>query len=192
LEVSYLKIETVLFKRPGDENTEEALRIAEKASRELGVGKIIVASTSGKTAMKAVEIIGTERLIVVSHAFGFYEANVDEMEADVRRRLNDLGVPVITTSHTFAGFARAVRREFKTYLIEDIVASVLRTVCEGFKVSFELVTMAADAGYVLTGERVITVAGTGEGADTVVLMKAANSHNFFSIKVEAVLAKPLL
>lgn len=187
-----MKIETLLFERPGEENTEEALKIAEKASRELGVEKIIVASTSGKTAMKAVEIIGPEKLIVVSHAFGFYEANVDEMDPGIRRKLKELNVPVITTSHTFAGFARAVRREFKTYLIEDIVASVLRTVCEGFKVSFELVTMASDAGCVLTGERVIAVAGTGEGADTVVLMKAANSHNFFKIRVEAVLAKPLL
>lgn len=187
-----MNIETVIFKNPGPENTEEALNIASKALNEFEVKKVIVASTSGSTALKAVEIIGAEKLIIVSHAYGFYEPNEDEMGEEVRRKLSEAGVPVVTTSHTFAGFARAVRREFKTYLIEDIVAAVLRTVSEGFKVSYELVTMAADAGLVNSGDRVIAVAGTGEGADTVVMMKAANSHNFFKIKMEAILAKPAL
>lgn len=186
-----MKIEVVLFEEAGPQNTEESLKVAKKAIENFGASKAIVASTSGNTALKALEIIGPEKLIVVSHAFGFYEENVDEMEEEVRRILKEKNVPVITTSHTFAGFARAVRRKFKTYLVEDIVASALRTACEGFKVSFELVTMACDAGYVRKGERVVAVAGTGEGADTVVMFRAANSHDFFSLKMEAILAKPL-
>lgn len=186
-----MNLECVLFEKPGPQNTEQALWLAKKALDDFSAKKVIVASSSGATALKALEIIGPEKLVVVSHAFGFYEENVDEMDENVRNLLHKKGVPVITTAHTFAGFARAVRRQFKTYLIEDIVASVLRTVSEGFKVAFELVTMAADSGVVLSQDRVVAVAGTGEGADTVVVMRAANSHNFFSLKVEAIIAKPI-
>lgn len=187
-----MEIKTVVFESPGPQNTVAALSIAAESARKFDVKKIIVASTSGSTAKKALEIIGKDKLIVVSHAYGFYEANVDEMEPEVRRLLKDEDVPVVTTSHTFAGFARAVRRKFGTYLVEDIVASVLRTVSEGFKVAYELVSMTADAGLVNSGDRVIAVAGTGEGADTVVMMRAANSHDFFNIKMEAILAKPAI
>jgi len=186
-----MEIKTVLFKSAGPQNTDSALRIAAESTRHFDVKKVIVASTSGSTARKALEIIDKNKLIVVSHAYGFYESNIDEMEHEVRRLLKDEGVPVITAAHTFAGFARAVRRKFGIYLVEDIVAAVLRTVSEGFKVAYELVTMATDAGHVNTGDRVIVVAGTGEGADTVVMMRAANSHDFFNVKVEAVLAKPI-
>lgn len=186
-----IKVDCVLFEEPGPKNTEQALLIAKEAAEKYNASKIIVASSSGKTAKKALDLIGSEKLIVVSHAFGFYEPNEDEMKREIREELYRNGVPVVTASHTFAGFSRAVRRKFNTYLIEDIVASVLRTACEGFKVTFELVTMAADAGYVMTGERVIAVAGSGEGADTVVMMKAANSHSFFDLKMEAIIAKPI-
>lgn len=186
-----MKIECVLFEEPGSKNTETALKIAKKTFEEFNASKVIVASTTGATALKALEIVGHENLIVVSHAFGFYEENIDEMDEKIRRILAEKGVPVVTTSHTLAGFARAVRRKFNTYLVEDIVASVLRTACEGYKVAYELATMVADVGLVRTGDRVVCVAGTGEGADTVVLMRAANSHNFFELKMEAVIAKPL-
>lgn len=186
-----MEIKTVLFEEVGERNTEEALKIAREAFEKYGASKVIVASTSGKTALKALEIVGPENLIIVSHAFGFYDVNVDEMESSVREKLKEMNVPLVTASHTLAGFARAVRREFKTYLVEDIVASVLRTVCEGFKVCIELACMCTDAGLVRTGDRVICVAGTGEGADTVVMLRAANSHHFFKLHIEAILAKPM-
>lgn len=186
-----MEISTFLFKEAGKANTVKALQIAKEVRPKFNAKKVIVASTTGKTALKALKIIGPGKLIVVSHAYGFYDENVDEMDTKVREKLKEMGIPVVTASHTLAGFARSVRREFKTYLTEDIVAAVLRTVCEGFKVSFELACMCADAGLVNTGERVICVAGTGEGADTVVMLRAANSHHFFKTHIEAILAKPM-
>lgn len=185
-----MNYEATIFDVEGPENTEEALRIASESLDKFKAKYVIVASTAGYTAKKAAEIIENSKLIVVSHSYGFYEPNVDEMDEEVRSDLEDKDIPVLTTSHTLAGFARAVRRKYKTYLIEDIVANVLRTVCEGFKVSYELSCMCVDAGLVNAGDRVITVAGTGEGADTVVMLRAANSHFFFDTRVEAILAKP--
>lgn len=180
-----------LFERPGEENTDEALKIALMALNRFSAKKVIVASTTGKTGLKALKIIPAKDLIVVSHTYGLYEPNVDEMDKEARNALLKEGVPVLTTTHTFAGFARSVRSKFSTHLTEDIVANVLRTVCEGFKVSYELSCMCADAGLIDSGDRVICVAGTAEGADTVVMLQAANSHRFFEIKVEAVFAMPI-
>lgn len=178
------------FERPGKENTDEALEIAATFAKKHDVGRVVVASVTGFTASRALDIVGPERLVVVTHAAGFYEPNVDEFEEPVRQRLRAAGVPIVTAAHTFAGFARSVRRQFKTYLPEDIVAAAFRTVCEGFKVAYELACMTCDAGVVRSGERVLCVAGTAEGADTVVLVRAANSHAFFDTRVEAILAKP--
>lgn len=185
-----MEVKTVIFDRPGPENTRKTLEIAREGMEEYGAAKVIVASTSGSTALQALEVIGPEKLVVVSHAYGFYKPNEDEMDPEVREQLKANGVPVITAAHTFAGLDRAIRRKFNTFMTGDIVANVLRTVCEGFKVSFELACMACDAGAVNMGELVITVAGTGEGADTAVLLKAANSHFIFDTRIIAILAKP--
>lgn len=185
-----MEVKTVLFDHPGPENTDETLKIASEGIEIFHASRVIIASTSGRTAEKAVEIIGPEKLVVVSHAYGFYKPNEDEMDVEIRKRLSRLGVPVITAAHTFAGLDRAIRRKFNTFMTGDIVANMLRTVCEGFKVSYELACMACDAGAVNMGDVVITVAGSGEGADTAVVVKAANSHFIFDTGIIAILAKP--
>ncbi len=50
--------------------------------------------------------------------------------------------------------------------------------------------MAADAGLIPEGEEVIAVAGTGRGADTVAVLRAAPSKRFLDLKVLEILAKP--
>ena len=50
--------------------------------------------------------------------------------------------------------------------------------------------MAADAGLVRTDEDVISVAGTGRGADTALVLQPANSADFLKLKVKEVICKP--
>ncbi|UCC33427.1 MAG: hypothetical protein JSW53_06610, partial [Candidatus Bathyarchaeota archaeon] len=50
----------------------------------------------------------------------------------------------------------------------------------GMKVAAEILMMAADAGAIPTGEDVVSIAGTGEGADTAVLVRSCHSDDFFS------------
>ena len=52
--------------------------------------------------------------------------------------------------------------------------------------------MAADAGLVRTDEDIIAIAGSGRGADTAVVMRPANAHDFFDLKVREILCKPRL
>ena len=71
-----------------------------------------------------------------------------------------------------------------------LVAQSLRRFGEGAKVCCEMVMMAADAGYIPEGEEILTVAGTGRGADTVTIIKSAASKRFLDLKVLEILAKP--
>ena len=52
-----MEAKTVYFERPGQENTGEVLRIAGQRAKELGIKKVVVASTRGETAAQAVEAL---------------------------------------------------------------------------------------------------------------------------------------
>ena len=64
---------TYYFDAPGAENTSDAARFAVERAQELGINKIVVASTSGRTALVFRDAMrGTDlKLIVVTHVIGF-------------------------------------------------------------------------------------------------------------------------
>ena len=88
------------------------------------------------------------------------------------------------------GLSSAMRKQYNTYIIGDILANTLRIFGQGMKVVCEVAAMAADAGLVRTDEDIIVIAGTSRGADTAVVLRAANSQNFFALRVKEVLCKP--
>jgi hypothetical protein len=85
-----------------------------------------------------------------------------------------------------------VRKKLGTYLTDEIIAYALRTFGQGVKVCAEIAMMAADAGLVRVGEPCIVIAGTGQGADTAVVLIPANAQQFFDMRVMEILAKPRL
>ena len=50
--------------------------------------------------------------------------------------------------------------------------------------------MAADGGLIPEQEEVIAVAGTGRGADTVIIVQGAASKRFLDLKILEIIAKP--
>ena len=185
-----MELKTVYFEQPGQENTEETLRIAKQRADELGIKMVLVASTKGDTAVKAVEVFKGLRVIAVSHSAGLREPNAQEFTEENRKIVEGKGGIILTTTHTFAGLSRAMRTKFNTYVIGDIVASTLRVFGEGMKVVCEIAMMAADCGLVRTDEDVIAIAGSSRGADTAVVLTPVTSHNFFALKVKELLCKP--
>jgi hypothetical protein len=47
---------TVYFENSGSQNTMETLRLAKERAEELGIKNIVVATTAGKTGVKASEV----------------------------------------------------------------------------------------------------------------------------------------
>jgi hypothetical protein len=181
---------TVYFDTPGRENTDAVLRIAQQRAVELGIKTVLVASTAGDTAVKAVNSLKGLKVIVVTHAHGFREPDTQEFTEANRRLVENKGGIILTATHAFAGLDRAMRKRFSMYLLGDIVASTLRIFGEGMKVACEMSLMAADAGLVRTDEDVISIAGTGRGADTAIVLSPVNTGDFFSLRVKEILCKP--
>jgi len=185
-----MELKTTYFENTGKENTEEVLRIARQRAEELGIKTIVVASTTGYTAAKAVDTLQGLRVIVVTHNTGMREPNIQELTEENRKIVESKGGVVFTTTHAFSGLSAAMRKKFNTYIIGDIVANTLRVFGQGMKVVCEITVMAADGGLVRTDEDVIAIGGTGRGADTAVVLRPVNSGDFFSLKVKEILCKP--
>ncbi|HIE39059.1 MAG TPA: hypothetical protein EYH30_00995 [Anaerolineales bacterium] len=185
-------VPTVYFERPGPQNTEQTLEMARRRAEELGVKTVLVASTTGETGARAVEVFHGLEVVVVTHSTGFRGPNVQELLPEHEAAIRARGGRILTCQHAFGGVNRAVRKKMGTYLTDEIIAYTLRTFGEGMKVCLEIALMAADAGQVAVGEPCIAVAGTGRGADTAVVLTPANAQSFFDLQVMEVLAKPRL
>ena len=63
-------------------------------------------------------------------------------------------------------------------------------VAAGLKVAVECVLIAADQGAIAVDQEVIAVGGTKIGADTVCVVRPANTANFFDLQVREIVAMP--
>jgi len=153
-------IQTIVrFERPGKENTVDTLRLARQRALELGLGHIVVASSTGFTAGQALAVFSADdvRLTIVGISRETFNSRVLE-------ELRSGGHHVIFTTEI-------------DYTYPEIVANTYRKLCEGMKVTVEIASIAVDAGCVNNGETVIAVAGTGPiafppggGADTAIVI----------------------
>jgi len=185
-----MKVKTVYFEKPGSENTDEVLRIAKQRAQELGIKTIVLASTRGDTAVRATEAFQGLKVIVVSHVTGLREPDTQEFTEENRKLVESKGGVILTTTHAFGGLSRAMRTKFNMYVLGEIIANTLRIFGEGMKVVCEISMMAADSGLVHTDEDIIAIAGSSRGADTAVVLKPVNTHNFFDLKIREILCKP--
>jgi len=185
-----MELKTVYFENLGSENTDETLRIARQRAEELGIKNVVVASTSSDTAVRAMDAFPGLRVIVVTHVTGFPAPDVQEFTEESRRIVESKGGVIVTAAHAFAGISRAMSNKYGAPGPGYIIADTLRTFGQGMKVAFEIAIMAADAGVVRTDEDVVSVGGTGRGADTAIVLAPVHSHHFFDIKVKEILCKP--
>ena len=185
-----MESKTVYFEKPGSENTEVVLRIARQRAEELGIKNIVVASTRGDTAVRAINVLQGLRVIMVSHVTGMRGPNTQEFTEENRQIVESQGGIILTTAHAFSGLSAAMRNKYNTYVLGMIIADTLRIFGQGMKAACEIALMAADAGLVRTDEDVISIAGTGRGADTAVVLRPVNTRNFFDLKVKEILCKP--
>jgi hypothetical protein len=185
-----IEVQGVYFAESGSANTEKTLERAKKRAEQLGIKTIVVASTSGETGVKAVKMFANCKVVVVTHATGFPAPDVQELTQQNRAKILEKGGMILTGTHAFGGVGRAVRRKLNTYQVDEIIAHTLRLFGQGAKVACEIVLMAADAGLIRTDEEVISIGGTGNGADTALVIKPAHTHDFFELRVREVLCKP--
>jgi hypothetical protein len=179
-------------KTVGTMDVQTVINAAKRRAKELGVKTILAASTKGETGVKAAETFQGYNVVVVTHSTGFTAPDIQELKAENRERILKAGGKILTTTHAFGGLGRAIRRKFGTYQSDEIVANTLRIFGQGVKVAVEIALMAADSGLISLNEDVISIGGTGEGADTALVLSAANVQDFFNVKIHEIICKPWL
>ncbi len=182
--------EVKYFESPGSPNTDFTLEVAKGRAQKLNIKDIVVASTKGDTGVKAVKKFLGFNLIVVSHCTGFKEPNFQELSSENAEKIKKGGGKILTCLHPFGGVGRAIRKRLDTYQVDEIIAYTLRTFGEGTKVAVEITLMACDAGLIPSGKEVISIGGTKSGADTALVVKSANTHNFFDLEIREIICKP--
>ena len=185
-----MELKTVYFETPGSENTDAVLSISKLRTKELSIKTIVVASTKGDTAVKAMDVFHDSRVIVVPHVTGFRAPDAQEFTEENRQIVENKGGIIVIAAHAFGGLSRAWLHKHNMYFMGEIVADTLRIFGAGVKVACEIALMAADSGLVCTDEDIISIGGTGRGADSAIVLKPINTHNFFDLKVREILCKP--
>src|SRR3990172_1968551 len=94
------------FDKIGPDNTEATLSIAKARADELGIKTILVSSTRGDTAARAVDVFKGCKVIAVGHAYGYREPNKNEFTDENRKKVESKGGVVYFAGHAFTGLTR--------------------------------------------------------------------------------------
>lgn len=178
------------FEEAGSSNTTALLKAVKEYAGKEGIRDIVVASTTGRTGAETARILKGFNVVVVAHALGFKEPGKNEMEKRYKKIITASNAKIFVGTHALSSAERAVRKDFGTIQPLELIANVLRCMGEGTKVCVEVTLMAADAGMIPVDRDIISIAGTGRGADTALLIRPANSAKFFELKIREVIAKP--
>jgi hypothetical protein len=191
-ELRAMKKSITYFEQSGPSNTDETIKLAYERALELNIKDIVVASTHGRTALKVAETFGSQRFNVVAVTIcEGYKSEGWTMSKEERAKLQAKGVKVLTCIHALGDDVNsAFTEKFGGKSFNEVVAQTLYRFCQGMKVCVEIVLMAADAGLIPVDEEVIAIAGTGEGADTAIVVKPAYPRKFLDLKIKEIIAKP--
>jgi hypothetical protein len=180
---------TIYYPEGGVEHTEQTLKASLKAAKDLDIKTLLVASTSGETGVKAAELYKDQgiNLIVVGHQMGFPVPKVQQFKPENWERIEELGGVVNLGTDVVTNSIR--QRQRLGHSPMSIITQTLITV--KIKVNVEIVAKACDAGLILPGDKVISIAGSHKGADTSVMFTANDSPNILDIRPEMFICYPL-
>lgn len=170
-----------------------------KRCEELGINKIVIASETGRSALKALEILHGMciKMIVVTHYPATTWGPKGDIPIGIMRKeyskiwgkLLEKDIKIIQGTRPFVPPSRTINWEYQTP--ESIIDKTLEIFGSGTKIAVEVAVMATDAGKVDEGEEIISCGGTYKGLDTALVVKAVYSMNFFkSFEVKEIIAKP--
>jgi len=180
------------FEKKGTVNTDRALEIALACCEDKGIKKVVVASSTGKTALRLREKAkASVEIIAVTYGAGSkYREEVEEFNRN-RETLAKKGIQTVRGLQGLSATERAFENKYKSGLLPlNIVADTLRMFSQGMKVCLEVALMAAEAGFITPDEEVVVIGGSGTGADTAVIMKPAYAASMFDTRFKAILCMP--
>jgi len=195
-----VKRQVYYFDEPGKENTESVIEAVSRRLQAGGIKTVIIASTSGETAVKFARSLGDKvELICVSQAP--YRREWGErwpcLKQKFRRQLQRLGVVVIDKAPYIFHNSVLEAAPWSGTFPERLVKETLYCFGQGMKVAVEVVLIGVSCGYVTPYEDVIGVGGSGKGADTAILLRATYPACLFDkdpgkrLEIKEIIAMPI-
>ncbi len=177
------------FPHYGPENSAEVIDAILERLLEHDVNMVVVASSTGEMALKICQALSENavqaQVVAVCDppwAIGKVP-KAGRISPDNKAKLVAAGAVVVDTM-PYASRAYSTGASNNVYEGLDLLVVVFdafRIVGgNGLKVAIEVALMATNAGVVPAGRDVITVAGTGNGLDTAIVLKTAYSIDIFS------------
>ena len=179
----------MFFNQPGENNTDQTLQLACERGKTLQINEVVVASSKGDTAYLAFEIFKGFTITVVTYHCGFKQPFQSIMKDSVRKDLESKGMRVVSATHALSGVERSLSQKYSGAYPVLIMADTLRLFGQGTKVAVEIAIMAADAG-MLSGNDIVSIGGTGKGADTALILSPAGQSHLFDMKIKEIVCKP--
>ena len=193
--------DTFYFNVCGQVDTEKALELAIQRARELNIKKLVVASETGLSALKAVDMLrGSEiNLIVVTSAAGtkieksiIGDLRIGIPDKRIWDQLEKNGAKIVRATDPLYNIGAALEHKGVPTLA-TLVRLSLKMISSGTAVCVTATLMATDNGVLREGEEVVAVAGSWVGLDTALVVRAANSVNFLKVgamQIREIICKP--
>ncbi|MDB9822706.1 hypothetical protein OAC89_03315 [Deltaproteobacteria bacterium] len=181
------------FDKKGPVNTEKTLEIALACCGERNIEKIVIASSTGETALRLYEKAGDSfKIIAVTYGAGSrFRAEVEQFNKN-QGALMGKGIGIVRGLHALSGVERSFEGKYKSGFIPlNLVSDTLRMFSQGVKVCVEITVMAVEHGFINPDEDIVAVGGSGKGSDTAMVIKPGSAISLFETKIKALLCMPV-
>jgi len=192
---------TFYFDVCGQINTEETLKLAIRRAHELNIKKLVVASETGLSALKAAEMLQNSgiNLTVVTSAAGTRIENtiIGDLRIGIPDRkiwdqLEKKGAEIVRATDPLYNIGAALEHK-SIPTLATLIRLCLKMISSGTAVCVTATLMATDNGVLREGEEVIAIAGSWIGLDTALVVRATNSVNLLkagSMQIREIICKP--
>jgi hypothetical protein len=185
----------------GQVNTEKTLQFAIQRARELSIKKLVVASETGLSALKAVDMLkgsGMSLIVVTSAARTKIEKTIigdlkiGIPDKKIWDQLEKRGAKIIRATYPFYNIGAALEHNGVPTLA-TLIRLCLKMISSGTAVCVASVLMATDNGILEEGEEVVAIAGSWVGLDTALVVRTANSVDLLksgAVQIREIICKP--
>jgi hypothetical protein len=189
------------FNNPGAHNTSNVIRAIKQRILRKDIRSVLVASESGRLALKIARAVTSAKIVCVTYE---EKTRLKYHKPALRKdALAQHGVRVVDTVKeplcrelTFRNWWEGGTINLPGPSADLFWMALICVGGHGFRTAVQNVFMAVEAGVVREGDRVVSVAGTGYGADSAIVMKASKFEDAVGLdpekrmKVEEILAMP--
>ena len=128
------------FDKAGIINTDEVLKLAKERYKELRLKHVIVASSSGDTAVKALRYFKSEELCIVSSRYGLRSPGKNSFSKKNLEILKKYGVKIVFQTHIFSGIDIAISKVNGGISLTQYTAKIFKMIGAG-SVSYTHLTL---------------------------------------------------